>query len=91
MECFRGYSRFGKWLILVCTLCSCSAVHQVQYTRLDGTICQVTKVNPVWYSSETMIDCMVDGKSQQVPSNHEDLGMVAGFTGLIGAFLGASL
>ena len=51
-----------------------------------------TKVNPVWYSSETETDCLVAGKAVTVPTNHDDFSRV-GYpaAGVIGLAAGAGL
>ena len=73
-------------------LAGCANVHQVGWQRIDGTTCMTTKVNPVWYSSETETDCLVAGKAVTVPTNHDDFSIV-GYpaAAVIGLAAGAGL
>lgn len=61
---------------------SCASIHQINWIRIDGSKCQTTKVNPVWYSSETETDCMQNGKAVEVTTNHDDISILGGFVGL---------
>lgn len=61
---------------LLLALSGCSGVAQQRWTRIDGTPCMTTHVAPVWWSAETMTDCMVDGKPVELTSNHDDVSIV---------------
>lgn len=64
-------------LMVALAVAGCATVRQVPWTRVDGTSCLTTKVNPVWYSSESETDCMdKSGKVETVATNHEDIGIV---------------
>ena len=68
-------------------LSSCASVRQISWQRLDGVPCQTSKLNPAWYSSETVTFCFENGKALLVPTNHDDAVGIMG--GLIGAVTGA--
>ncbi len=69
----------------------CTSIHQGEWHQLDGSKCQTIKINPVWYSSETESDCIKNGKSQPVATNHDDISIVAGFAGLLAILLPTKL
>jgi hypothetical protein len=83
--------RIGIGIALLATLAAgCASLTQVRWTRIDGAPCITTKVKPVWYSSETETDCLVNGKAAAVATNHEDLSIIGGFAALLGVLLPAA-
>jgi hypothetical protein len=87
----RARVRFRGLLFLLPLLAAgCASLTQVRWTRIDGAPCITTKVKPVWYSSETETDCLVDGKAAAVATNHEDLSIIGGFAALLGVLLPAA-
>jgi hypothetical protein len=66
-------------LLAIAMLAGCAGVSQLQFTRLDGTSCELTHANAVFYSGAEWVDCIgKDGKVETLKTAHTDLGMVAG-------------
>jgi hypothetical protein len=77
--------------LVLAVLMGCASVHQVKYQRLDGSWCEVTKVNPVFFSSETSSDCLVKGQIVQIDTKHEDISILGGLGAIFSLLLGTSL
>lgn len=69
------------------TLIGCAPVSRVYWQRMDGSFCATTNVKPRFYSSETETDCMVNGKSRQVMTNHEDISITLGLMTVLTALV----
>lgn len=80
-------------LLAVWSLSGCAQVRQVEWTRkVDNVPCETDKINPAWWSSETMTFCVPRGKpAVVVPSNHDDISILAGFAAISIALMGVAL
>lgn len=69
------------------TLSGCVGVRQTDWVRIDGSLCRTTRVKVAPYAGETETDCLVNGKAQQISTNHDDLSMLGGIAALMSAIV----
>jgi len=80
-RCARRRAPLVCMLVLLC-VSGCARVKRIDFTDLAGNQCRAVKVKPDWYTGETFIECLRDGKVAEVPAQQTDLSMIGGVAGL---------